>query len=91
MLHAMAENIDDTALADLALKSGEEFLPSRAVVVEIERRDQRRLRRTDEGAQLHKIGCPNEVRNPVQITVTHVLTDAAAPFALSRSLSYSSM
>ena len=36
MLHAVAQNVDDAALADFALKPGKEFLSRGAVVVEID-------------------------------------------------------
>ena len=61
MLDAVAQNIDDTALADLALQPGEEFLPRRTVVVEVERRHQGRLGAPQEGAQLERDRRPGPV------------------------------
>ena len=57
----LPQHVDDAALADLALQPRQEFLPGRAVVVEVERRHQGRLRRGDEGAQLDKIDGPGPV------------------------------
>ena len=50
VLDAVAQHVDHAALADLALEAGEELAPRRAVVVEVERLDERRLRRLQEAA-----------------------------------------
>src|SRR5271166_1450198 len=61
VLDAVAQDIDDPAPADLALEAGEELLAYRAVVVEIERRQQGRLRGRDEGAKLKKVDGPGAI------------------------------
>ena len=61
VLDAMPQHVDDAALADLALQPGQELLARRAVVIEIERRQQGRLGRGDEGAQLDEIDGPRPV------------------------------
>ena len=50
VLDALAQHVDDAALGDLALEPREELAPRRAVVVEVERVDQLRLRRQQEAA-----------------------------------------
>ena len=57
----MPQNVDDAALADLALQPCEEFLPHRAVIIEIEGREQRRLCDLDERPQLRQIDSPCSV------------------------------
>lgn len=61
VLDPVPEHIDDAALTDLALQAREELLARRAVVIEIERRDKRRLRHGDEGAKLDKIDRPRPI------------------------------
>ena len=61
VLDPMPQHVDHAALADLALQPGEELLAGGAIVVELERRQQGRLGRGDEGAQLDKIDGPRPV------------------------------
>ena len=61
MLEAAAQDIDDPALGDLALKPGEEFLPAGGVLVEIERDDEQRLGCRDKRPELDEIDRPAAV------------------------------
>lgn len=72
VLEAVAQDIDDPALGDLALELGKEFLPGRGVLVEIERRDERRLGRRDKSPEL------DEIDRPAAVVVVRV---AAEPIA----------
>ena len=51
VLDAVAQHVDHAALADLALQAGEELAPRRAVLAEVERLGDLRLRGAQEGAQ----------------------------------------
>jgi hypothetical protein len=61
VLEAVAQDIDDPAVGDLALKPGKEFPPGRGVLVEIERRYERRLGCPDKSLELDEIDRPSAV------------------------------
>lgn len=55
MLHAVAQDVDYTPLADLSLQAGQKFSPHRAVLVEIEGLGRFRLRGLQEGSELYQV------------------------------------
>ena len=55
VLDAVAQHVDDAALADLALQAGEELAPRGAVVVEVEYLSDLWLRGPKESSQLDKV------------------------------------
>ena len=55
VLDPVAQHVDHAALGDLALQAGQELAPRRAVLAEVERLCDFRLRRLEEGAELGQI------------------------------------
>ena len=55
VLDAVAQHVDDAALADLALQAGQELAPRRAVLVEVERLGRLGLGGLQEGAELRQV------------------------------------
>ena len=79
VLHTVPQNVDDATLADFTLQTGEELLARWAVGIKIECRQQQRLRRGNERAELDQIDGPCRIitlRIACQpSTVGHVVSD----------------